>query len=176
MNREEKAFLIASFVVIALLLFTVGMLYMIKESERDKRINLQRQLDSLTVEKQGLESKLKEMEIASAQAESTIKFQEEKIGMLSKSLDEEKGSNGKNLTKLQEREFEIKSLKTKIEEVKADKQAALKDLEKLYEHHLKLEVELENLTKTKEDLEKKAKEIAEKEGVSLGTVVIKQSR
>jgi hypothetical protein len=39
-----------------------------------------------------------------------------------------------------------------------------------------MKFQLENLMKTKEELEKKAKEIAEKEGVSLGTVVIKRAR
>ena len=53
---------------------------------------------------------------------------------------------------------------------------AIADLEKLNERFLSMKFQLENLMKTKEELEVKAKEIVEQEGVSLGTVVIRQSR
>ena len=176
MNKGDKAFLIASFAVIILLLFAVGSLYMVKEGERDKRIGLQKQLDALSIEKQNLEARLKEAEVANAHAESNIKFQEEKVNMLSREIEEQKAANSNHLAKIQEKELQIQNLKSKIDEVKSEKQGVLRDLDKLYQHHLKTEFQLENLTKTKEELEKKAKEIAEKEGVSLGTVVIKQSR
>ena len=96
--------------------------------------------------------------------------------MLSREIEEQKAANSNHLAKIQEKELQIQNLKSKIDEVKSEKQGVLRDLDKLYQHHLKTEFQLENLTKTKEELEKKAKEIAEKEGVSLGTVVIKQSR
>ena len=176
MDKNGKIFLIASLTVIVVLLFTSGVLYMTKESEKDKKVSLQRQVDSLLTEKQNLETKLKEAEIATVQSESNIKFQDEKISMLNKSIEDEKIANSKNLTKIQEKEFEIQHLKDKIDEVKAEKMVALKDLEKLYKHHLALELEFENLAKAKEELDNRSKEIAEKEGVSLGTVVIKQPR
>jgi len=95
---------------------------------------------------------------------------------LLKDLEEEKKTNGVNVAKIREEESEIQRLKAKIEEVKAEKQGVMTDLEKLNERHLSMKFQLENLLKTKEELENSAKELAEKEGVSLGTVVIKQSR
>lgn len=175
MNKDDKIFLIASFMVIILLLFAVGSLYLVKEHEKEKRTGLQRQVDALTIEKQNLEVRIKELEVSGAQAASSIKFQEEKISTLSKDLEDEKAAAGKQVTVLQEKEFEIQSLKSKIEELKAEKMEIQKGAEKLNEDYLNIKFQLENLIKTKEELEKKAKEIAEKEGVSLGTVVIKRS-
>lgn len=175
MNKDDNIFLIALLITVVFLLFSVFALFVMKEGEKDKRLTLQKQFDTLTTEKQVVEGKLKEMEITHAQALSNIKFQEEKIAMLSKSINDEKAINNTNTTKIQEKEFEIQRLKTKVDEVLAEKRGALMDLEKLNERHLNMKFQMENLMKTKEELEKKAKEVAEQEGVSLGTVVIKQS-
>lgn len=176
MIKEGRALSVISLVVIILLLFAVIFLYVTKESERDKRIGLERQIEELTMKGQNFEAKLKETEIANAQMAASIKFQEEKINMLAKGLEDAKEVNSKNAAKIQEKEFEIQSLKAKMEEIKTEKRGIAKDLEKLYEHHLNLEFQLENLIKTKEELEKRASELVEKEGISLGTVIVKQER
>ena len=63
-----------------------------------------------------------------------------------------------------------------MEDAKTEKGEALKNLEKTNEAYLGMKFQLENLMKTKEELEKKASEITEKEGVSLGTVIIKRNK
>ena len=176
MIKEGKVLSAISFITIILLLFATVFLYVTKESERTKRIGLQKQVEELTIKGQSFEAKLKETEIANAQMAASIKFQEEKINMLAKGLEDERAVSGKNIAKIQEKEFEIQNLKVKIEEIKAEKYGIAKDLEKLYEHHLNMEFQLENLLKTKEELERKAKDLVEKEGVSLGTVIVKQVR
>ena len=176
MIKEGKTLSAILFTTIILLLFTTIFLYITKESERDKRIGLQKQIEEMTVKGQSFDAKLKETEIANAQMSASIKFQEEKINMLAKEVEDEKAVNSKNTVKIQEKEFEIQNLKAKIEEIKTEKRGIARDLEKLYEHHLNMEFQLENLLKTKEELEKKAKELVEKEGISLGTVIVKQVR
>ncbi|MDP3790742.1 MAG: hypothetical protein Q8R38_01710 [Candidatus Omnitrophota bacterium] len=174
MNKDDRTFLIVSFMVIILLLFAVGSLYMMKENEKEKRVGLQRQVDALVIEKQNLELRLKESEVSNAQASSTIKFQEERISFLSRELEDEKSSSGKNIVKIQEKEFEIQNLKARIEDIKSEKQETQRNSEKLNEEYLNIKFQMENLIKTKEELEKRAKELVDKEGVSLGTVVIKR--
>lgn len=176
MNKDGAFLRTIPFIAIILLLFAAVFLYIMKENERDKRVGLQRQVDELMMKEQAFEAKLKETEIANAQMAASIKFQEEKINMLAKSLEDEKEERGKNLAKIQGKEIETQNLKAKIEEVKAEKEGALKSLEKLNEEYLNMKFYMENLIKTKEELEKKAKDLAEREGVSLGTVVIKQPR
>lgn len=174
MDKDDRTFLTVAFMVIVLLIFAVVSLYIIKEHEREKRVGLQRQVDALSIEKQNLEVRLKDSEVNNAQSSSTIKFQEERIAMLSKEVEDEKVAAGKNIAKLQEKEFEIQNLKSRLEESKAEKQEIQKSMDKLNEDYMNIKFQLENLIKTKEELEKKAKELADKEGVSLGTVVIKR--
>jgi len=176
MINQDKILPAISLIVTILLLSITITLYIAKGSERDKRMVLQKQYEELTIKGQAFESKLKEAEIANAQMSSSIKFQEDKINMLAKQLEDEKALNSKNVAKIQEKEFEIQNLKTKIEEIRAGNRGIARDLEKLYEHHMNMEFQFENLTKTKEELEKKAKELTDKEGISLGTVIIKQAR
>ena len=176
MIKESKILSAISLITIILLLFASIFLYIAKENEKDKGAVLQKQIEELVIKGQNHEAKLKETEIANAQMAASVKFQEEKINMLAKGLEDEKAANSKNLAKIQEKEFEIQNLKVKIEEIKAEKYGIAKDLEKLYEHHLNMEFQLENLLKTKEELERKAKDLVEKEGVSLGTVIVKQVR
>lgn len=176
MTKEGKILSAISLITIILLLFTAIFLSITKGSERDKRMGLQKQFEELTIRGQSFEAKLRDAEIANAQMAASIKFQEEKMNMLAKGLDDEKAVNSKNVAKIQEKEFEIQNLKAKIEEIQASKRGIARDLEKLYEHHLDMEFQFENLLKTKEELEKKAKELVEKEGISLGTVIVKQAR
>ncbi len=176
MIKEGKALSAISFITIILLLFTAIFLYITKESERDKRIGLQKQVEELTIKGQSFEAKLKETEIANAQMAASIKFQEEKINMLAKGLEDEKEARGKNLANIQAKEIEAQNLKAKVEEVRAQKEDVVKSLEKLNEEYLNMKFHLENLIKTKEELETKAKELSEKEGISLGTVIVKQAR
>ncbi len=176
MIKEGKALSAVSFITIILLLFTTVFLYITKESEREKRMGLQKQVEELTIKGQNFEAKLKETEIANAQMAASIKFQEEKINMLAKGLEDEKEARGKNLANIQAKEIEAQNLKAKIEEIRAEKEDVMKSLEKLNEEYLNMKFHLENLIKTKEELETKAKELSEKEGISLGTVIVKQER
>jgi len=176
MIKESKVLSAISFITIILLLFTTIFLYVTKESEKDKRISLQKQVEELTVKGQVFEAKLKETEIANAQMAASIKFQEEKINMLAKGLEDEKEARSKNLASIQAKEVETQNLKAKIEEIRSQKEDVMKSLEKLNEEYLNMKFHLENLIKTKEELEAKAKELSEKEGISLGTVIVKQTR
>ena len=175
MHKEDNIFLLTSIIAIILLLFVVLSLYITKERERDRRVNLQKQVDVLVVEKGNLESRVKETEALHVKALSDIRVQEEKIASLSKNLEDEKSVNAANSAKLQEKEFELRHLKLKVDEIVSEKQAAVADMGKLNERLLSMKFQLENLLKTKDELEKKAKEIVDQEGVSLGTVVIKRS-
>jgi len=175
MIKEGKALFAISFITM-ILLFTTILFYTAKESERDKRMGLQKQVEELTIKEEASEAKLKEAEISNAQMAASIKFQEEKINTLTRELEDEKEARGKDLASIQAKELEVQSLKAKIEEARSGKEDAMKSLEKLNEEYLNMKFHLKNLIKTKEEMEAKAKEISEREGISLGTVIVKQSR
>jgi len=173
--RDNKVVLISLSVAAGILLITTIAFYVIKENQKEKIGTLQKHLDETTAAKQNLEVKLKDVEIANAEMKSAVAAKDEKIDMLNKYLEEQKTLNGKAISKLQERDFEIRSLKAKIEEEKAEKEELIKRSDKLHENYLNIKFQLANLIKTKEEMERKARELADKEGVSLGTVVIKQA-
>lgn len=176
MNKDNKIFLIALSITTVILLYSTIVLFVIKESEKDKRIALQKRLDEVIVAKQDVETRMREMELLSVEIRSDLKLQREKVSMLTERLEEEKKLCAKYSGQLQQREFEMQSLKTKLQEEEAEKESLLKRLEKMNEEYLGLKFQLENLMKTKEEMEAKARELADKEGVSLGTIVINQSR
>lgn len=173
-NRDNKLLIISLSIIGIILLCATITLFVSKESEKDKRIATQKHLDEVIVAERNLEAKLKDAEIMNVEMKTNIKSQDEKIATLLKSLDEVKTANADLTAKIQEREVEAQNLKSKLEEERIEKEDLLKRHEKLNEDYLNLKFQLENLLKMKEELEKKVKELAEKESVSLGTVVIKQ--
>ncbi len=175
MGKDSRVYLIFLAIAYLLLFYSSVSLFVMKEGERDKRITLQKRFDDISVTKQELETKLKEIESANAEIKANVKFQEDKISMLTQRLEEEKSQNARSTAKFQEKEIQIQNLKVRIDEEKAEKAGMIKQLEKLNGDYLAMKVQLEYMMKSKEEVEKKAKEMAEKEDVSLGTIVITQS-
>ncbi|MFA5146419.1 MAG: hypothetical protein WC515_03450 [Candidatus Omnitrophota bacterium] len=174
MNRDIKLLVIFLSVTSVILLYTTIVLFVLKENERDRKVMLQKRFDEVSMAKAEVESALKELEMANIEMKTNIKAQDEKIGILAQNLEEAKKALARALIKTDEREFEIQNLKRKLEEERAEKEDLLKRLEKVNEDYMNMKFQLDNLLRTKEELEKRAREITEKEGVSLGTIVIKQ--
>ena len=175
MNKETRAYIIFLAIAYLLLCYSSVTLFILKESEKDRRISVQKRLDETTAAKQELETKLKEAEAVNTETRSNIKFQEDKINLLAQRLEEEKATSARSSSKLQEKEIQVQNLKVRIEEEQTEKADMLKRLEKLTQDSLAMKVQLEYMMKTKEELEKKAKELADREDVSLGTIVINQT-
>ena len=177
MNKDgSKVVLIALSVVCFILLYSTVAFYIMEEGEKGKKNALQKKFDEVTAVKQGLEAKLKEAEMLTVELKTRLKTQEETIDTMTKSIDEAKSENNRNFIKLQSRENEIRAMKTKLENEKAEKDSLLKKIEKANEDYLNLKVQLENMLKTKEEIDRKAKELVEKEGVSLGTIVVNEQQ
>jgi chromosome segregation ATPase len=105
---------------------------------------------------------------------ATLAAQEEPITTMTARLDEERRENNTALIKLQGRENEIRAMKSRLENERVEKESLLKKIEMANEDCLNMKLQLENMVKTKEEMDRKAKELIEKEGVSLGTIVVDQ--
>ncbi|MDD5423552.1 MAG: hypothetical protein WC592_07465 [Candidatus Omnitrophota bacterium] len=176
MDKDGKIFLISLSITTVILLYSTIVLFVIKESEKDKKISFQKRFEEVTIAKQDIETRLKEFEIANAEMKVSIRMQDEKIKTLSQRVEDERSQSAKSVSQLQQREFEFQSLKSKLAEEKAEKESLISRMEKISEERLELKLQLENMLKTKEEMDRKAKELAEKEGISLGTIVINQER
>jgi chromosome segregation ATPase len=162
-------------VVAAMLLVSTVMLYIAKEAEKTEKANAQRRLSEALEARKTIEAKLREIENEAAGAKSSLKAQEEKIAALSKDLEEQKSASAKYAAAIKEKEAEIDCLKIRLAEAKAERDKLVGDLQRLNDEHVQLKFYFENIMKSKEEIDKKAKEIAEKQGISLGTIVIKQN-
>ena len=173
MNKDDgRIILISLSIVCFILLYSTFAFYVMEESEKGKRIVIQKKYDEVTTVKQDLEAKLKESDMLTVELKTRLKTQEDTIAATTKALEEEKTANNGNMLKLQERDSEIHGMKAALENEKAEKESILKKIEKTNEENINLKAQLDNMLKTKEEIDKKAKELIEKEGVSLGTIVV----
>jgi len=172
MNKNGgKVVWISLSVVCFILLYSTVAFYVMEETEKGRKNTLQKKLDEISAVGQGLEAKCKESEALTVELKTRLKSQEDTIAEASRHLDEEKSANTANLLKLQARENEIRAMKTRLENANAEKEGILKNLDKANKDYLEMKAQAEHL-KTKENMEKKAKEAVEREGVSLGTIVV----
>jgi len=173
MNKDgNRIVLIALTVACFILLYSTVAFYVMEESEKGKRHALQKKVDEITVLRQDLEAELKETETLAIELRARLTTQEDTISNMTKALDEERHANNTNLFKLKERENEIRAMRAKIDNEKAEKDNLLKKLEAANEECLGIKAQLENDLKSKAEEDVKAKEISEREGLSLGTVVV----
>ncbi len=167
-----KVALISLSIACFLLLYSTVAFYVMEEGEKGKKNALQKKLDEITVLKQGTDVKLKDADALTVELKTRLKTQEETIADITKKLDEEKQTNAAGSLKLGERENEMRGLKVDLENSKAQAADLARKIAKANDDYLKIKLQMDNMSKAKEDAAVKSKEILEKEGVSLGTVVV----
>ncbi|MDO8525266.1 MAG: hypothetical protein Q7S07_02115 [Candidatus Omnitrophota bacterium] len=176
MNKDgNRVILISISVVCFILLYSTAAFYVMEEGEKAKRHVVEKSLGEITLVKQELETKLKDAETLTVELKTRLKAQEDTIAQTIEQLNVEKTANSKNLLKLRSRENEIRAMKAKLESEKALKDALSASLAKANEDYLAIKAETYSASKTKEEEDNKAKEKAAREGMSLGTIVVKQT-
>jgi chromosome segregation ATPase len=161
-----------------LLVMAVGAavtLYFLKENEKNEKLHIRQELTDTVAAQKKLELDLQTAQLSVASLEEKVKSQEEIILNIKHSLDEQKELREKVESQILVKEAEIQGLRNqafKAEEEKRDLQVRL---EKQYEDYYDMKTQLGNILKTKEELEAKAKELAENGPISLGTVVVRQT-
>lgn len=174
--KDTTRVTIIALAITSVILFYIAIvLFVLKQGEKDRKVAFQKKLEQVTVEKEGVENKLREMEMSGAEMRSNIRSQEDRISSLTQRVEELKSDSARNISKLQEKDVEVTILRSKLDAEKAEKDELVKRLEKLNEDYLTLKIQLENFMKTKEELEKQAKDLADQGGISLGSIVIKKS-
>jgi len=158
----------------AILLVGVIVLYSAKEGERAKKVSIQKELDTVAAAKLDAELRLRELEVANAGLMNDLAAQRERHNAVVKELENEKAMSRQHASAIKESDAKMGALMSKIDDLREERDSLMKDLEKLNEEYLNVKFYLANMLNTKEEMEKKAKELAEKQGVSLGTIVINQ--
>ncbi|GEM_PF-3168089 len=172
---QKNPLLAVLLVLCVVLLCAASMLYVLKESESRQKVAFQVQLNEATLAHKKFEGDLKEMQISNSTLEEKIRSQDEKIKDLHTRLKEERRSYEKVQAQLLAKEAEIAELQTKLQNEEREKQDLLMRLEKQYADYYDMKFQLSSMLKTKEELELKAREMAENGPISLGTVVVRQN-
>lgn len=160
---------------IALLASAAMFFYLAKENEKTQKISIKAELDRAAASRAETERQLKDLQLSQSAGELNIKALEEKIADLRQRLEEQGLARQKLEAALVEKDNEIRSLKVQLDLEKEEKKELADRLEKQYADYYNMRFQLQTLLKTKEELEKQAKELAENSAVSLGTIVIKQN-
>ena len=169
---SNKIVVIALSVVCFILLYSTIAFYTMEETEKGKKNTLQKRFDEVTIVRQDLEAKLKDIETMNTELKTRLRAQEDTISTMTQRIETQKKENLQNIFKLQARGNDVRGMKAKLENERIEKDSLLKKIEKANEDIMNLKAQLENTIKTKEEADKDAKELIEKEGVSLGTIVV----
>jgi chromosome segregation ATPase len=166
----NKAVVISLILACFILLYATVAFYTMEESEKGKKKALQKRFDEVITVKQDLETKLKDADTLNIELKTRLTTQEETIAKITGQLEEEQKSNNDNVASLRVREDELRSLKTQLETEKAAKADLQKKCDQANAEYLNLKARVEDSLKAKENMDTKAKEQTEREGVSLGTI------
>jgi hypothetical protein len=173
MNKESRLTLIILSMLAVIFFVSTLSLYATKEGESRKKAEALKNLDAMAALKQDLDLKLNDALNQNNELKGVTKSYEDKIGELSRQFESQKNESLRSSKMLQDKELEVQSLKTKLDAERDEKDDLAKRLEKLYEEYVDIKQHLKNMLKTHAEMEKRAKELVEKEGISLGTIVIK---
>lgn len=171
-NGSNKAVVIALSLACFILVCSTVAFYAMEEGERVKKLTVQKKFDDTLAAKQDLEQKLSAAEIGAVELKGRLKTQEDTIAALTGQIEAEKKANKDVLAKLQARENEIRDMSMRLETARSKEAALLANIDKVNNDYLALKTQVETVSKTKDEEDRKAKEVAEKEGVSLGTIVV----
>ena len=163
------SFLLASAIAAA------GVFYYLKENEKNEKLRIGAQLTEAVSSQKKLETDLQALQLSAASLEAKLKSQEEKITSIQAELGEQQELRQKAEWQITLKQAEIESLKTQIHKGEDAKRDLQSKLEKQYEDYYNMKTQLANVLKTKQELEAKAKELAENGPVSLGTVVVRRN-
>ena len=150
-------------------------LYLSDQRNRRENAVLTAELDHATAVKQELKKKLQELDYEKKALEINIKFHEEKIQLLTQQLDQERAELKDAEAKLIMKDSEIERMRTLLGREREEKTALSERIDKQAEDVFALREQLRTMLKTKEELEKKARDLAENGPVSLGTIVVRQN-
>ena len=170
--NDSKSFLLR--VLLAVAVFTALILFFVKESEKREKLLIHHELDALKLSQKKLESDLVESRVSAESLKEKVRLQEETIAATARNLQEEEALRRTAEQTVAVKDIEIGELRKQIQKLEQDNDDLGSRMEKQYENYYQMKTQLEALLKTKEELEQKAKDLAENGPVSLGTVIVRQ--
>ena len=146
--------------------------FMGKEREYTKRLVVEDKLALTLKEKQNLEKELETLKTIKDQGETKITKLEEKLKRVTSELDSIKLKGENAIAELETKKIELVKVKVDLDGEKKEKLTISKKLETLQSDYDRAKREALKLANEKIDLEKKIRELQEKQSVNLDKIVV----
>jgi len=175
MEKNDNGRLIVTALVItsAIFLASTTALYVLRQSEIDKRVAVEKKLEELTQEKIKLTKELGEMTTMKSSLEVKLSGAEEKAKTLEGQLETEKKSREAIYGQLESEKRESRKLVDDLMKVKEEKEQVSLSLADAKSQCEVLKVQIYSIQQAKEILESKLKEIMTRNEVELEKIVVK---
>jgi len=172
MSKTFKIVLILLIVVsvVSAAIAVIG--FMAKEREYMKRLIVEDKLAATLKEKRALEKDLETAKSAKDQSEAKVTKLEEKFKSVTADLEGIKQKGEAAIADLETKKTELAKIKIDLDSEKKEKLAISKKLDALQADYDKTKKEAVRLTNEKIDLEKKVRELQEKQSVNLDKIVV----
>ncbi len=149
--------------------------YQDREVEKKEKVRVQEEL-KVAVEKQNaLQESLNQIRTSAEGLDQEVKSQDLHIQDLMTRLSQQETLRLSAEQEIAKKISEIEELRKLIAKIEAEKKDIELRLEQQYAQYYEMRAHLEATIKTKEELELRAKDLAENGPVSLGAVIIRQS-
>lgn len=169
----------AQLIIIIVLVFFCGTLFILRNGEKTERAKVQKKLVETLKEKDEAQKNLADLKVAKSDLEAKIAAMESDIKKINEALSKEKEEKNSIKTNLDAKEAMLADLNAQLENEKREKDALNDSLAKFRKDYENLKSQVDQLTKTKQDLEAKLKEFSEasapsakESGVELEKIVV----
>lgn len=173
MEKNQKLVMGALSVICALCLVSAVALFFMKQIEVEKRVLLEKQMDSLTKEKTRISKELDDTVILKKDLETKLADVQERVKSTEGQLAEEKRSRESLFSQLETEKRESKRIVEELARLKDEKESIAKDFENIKGETSALRTQLESVQQAKEIVESRLKEILAKSEVDLDKIVVK---
>ncbi len=166
------------FFVAFLLCASVGVsvvFYQDREAEKREKTRIHEELKQAVETQKELQASLNEIQTSAAGLDQQVKSQDLHIQDLMARLSQQESLRLSAEQEIAKKISEIDELRKLIAKIEAEKKDIELRLEQQYAQYYEMRAHLEATIKSKEELEIRAKDLAENGPVSLGAVIIRQS-
>lgn len=148
-------------IVIIILVFFCGILFILKSGEKGRRVQVEKKLVEVIKAKEETQKSLNELKLSKTDLETKISNLETEMKKLSESLTKEKEEKNTLKSNLDAKEAILNDINSQLEREKSEKESLNDRLIKTQRDYDNIKSQFDQLSKTRDEMEIKLKELAE---------------
>ncbi|MDP3790134.1 MAG: hypothetical protein Q8R48_07025 [Candidatus Omnitrophota bacterium] len=172
MLKDMKSF--GAVIVAVIFVISTLVLLVMLTGEKSSKAALQNELAEVMKAKKKLSQEVEEVKIAKSDLEMKLSSLEAQTKELGDSYEKAKSQSENLKQELTKKDTELSSIKGQIDTITSEKQGLASQLDQEKTKYSQLKERVDKLVAVKDELEKKIKEIVDKQGVELERIVVKE--